>query len=128
MREDLHVGRSWEGTDLEDGCPCPKAPCGLVLLDSADPACREHPPVRAKTMRQVHLADACPGGRKTPAGGSPELHQLRRLRQLQRLAWEFVVAVESSRGLDDHARTLPPYQALRDAVVAIVAGSGRNPE
>ena len=26
----LHIGRSWEGTPLEDDCPCHKAACGLV--------------------------------------------------------------------------------------------------
>lgn len=58
--EDMHFGRSWEGTRLEDECPCPKAPCGLVtgVLQSG---CPEHDPMAAKTMRQGHSAADCPG-------------------------------------------------------------------
>lgn len=57
---DLHIGRSWHGTPLEDECPCPKAPCGLVVMGTADPTCTEHPPERAKSMRRIHAADTCP--------------------------------------------------------------------
>ena len=32
-----HVGRSWTTHELEDACPCPQAPCGLVLFDTIDP-------------------------------------------------------------------------------------------
>jgi hypothetical protein len=55
-----HVGRSWTGTPLEDACPCPKQPCGLVRQGDAHPDCREHPIGRAKSMRQGHPADKCP--------------------------------------------------------------------
>jgi hypothetical protein len=61
QKEDLHIGRSWSDTRLEDGCPCPKQPCGLVGMGSADPSCTEHPPQRIKTIRQSHPASACPG-------------------------------------------------------------------
>ncbi len=57
-----HVGRSWSGTEIEDGCPCTKAPCGLVDQDAVDQACTEHPLVRAKSLRQGHPADRCTGG------------------------------------------------------------------
>jgi hypothetical protein len=58
--EHWHVGRSWVDTRLEDVCPCPKEPCGLVVLARADPDCPEHPPARFKSMRQGHPADRCP--------------------------------------------------------------------
>lgn len=59
-RQDYHVGRSWHGHELEDDCPCPKAPCGLVRVAAADPSCPEHPDERCKTLRQIHLASRCP--------------------------------------------------------------------
>lgn len=55
-----HMGRSFAGTPLEDNCPCPKAPCGLVDIENVHPECGEHPYYRAKTMRQGHRADQCP--------------------------------------------------------------------
>ena len=58
----VHIGRSWSDTRLEDECPCPKEPCGLVRMGSTDPACTEHPWQRNQTMRQIHTARACPGG------------------------------------------------------------------
>jgi hypothetical protein len=62
MAETLHVthmGRSWSGSELEDECPCPKAPCGLVPSDTVDPKCDQHAPERCKTMRQVHSSAVC---------------------------------------------------------------------
>lgn len=58
---DRHIGRGWRGTDLEDGCPCPKAPCGLVPADQIDPACPQHGFDSAKTIRQNHAPEDCPG-------------------------------------------------------------------
>ncbi|MFI7191438.1 hypothetical protein ACIBQ0_17025 [Nocardia nova] len=52
-----HVGRSFSGHPLEDECPCPKEPCGLVRLENAHPDCEQHP---NKTLRQGHRADQCP--------------------------------------------------------------------
>lgn len=52
-----HFGRSWSGHDIEDACPCTKAPCGLVSEPSAE--CTEH--TGTKSTRQSHPADACPG-------------------------------------------------------------------
>lgn len=60
---DLHIGRSWSGTPLEDECPCTKAPCGLVVMGEAHPDCAEHPPARSKSMRQIHAEGDCPGPR-----------------------------------------------------------------
>jgi hypothetical protein len=57
----FHIGRSWSGHPLEDGCPCPKAPCGLVDMDQTEPACLEHPAERSKSIRQSHPASECPG-------------------------------------------------------------------
>ena len=59
--DSTHIGRSWEGNRLEAECPCPKEPCGLVHAGTTDPACTEHPVTRAKTIRQSHRADDCPG-------------------------------------------------------------------
>lgn len=59
----MHVGRSWTGTELEDACPCPKQPCGLVVPAEAAEECTQHPPKRVKTIRQAHPADRCPGRR-----------------------------------------------------------------
>jgi len=55
-----HVGRSWAGHELEDDCPCPKAPCGLVSQDEAAEECSEHHWSAAKSMRQGHPANRCP--------------------------------------------------------------------
>lgn len=60
-RNASHMGRSWSGHRLEDNCPCPKAPCGLVIAVQANPECEEHPWVRAKSIRQSHHKDDCPG-------------------------------------------------------------------
>lgn len=59
---DRHIGRSWDDTHLENSCPCPKEPCGLVNQAKADPRCFHHPVERYKTMRQGHRPDECPGG------------------------------------------------------------------
>lgn len=58
-----HYGRAGSGTEIEDGCPCPKAPCGLVVgLQVFGGPCTQHTVV--KTIRQSHPADACPGRRE----------------------------------------------------------------
>lgn len=60
-----HIGRSFEGHSLEDGCPCEKAPCGLVIYpEGIDNACAEHPVYRAKTLRQAHSKERCPASSK----------------------------------------------------------------
>lgn len=58
-----HFGRAWHGTRIEDECPCEQAPCGLVAMGHAHPDCTEHAFARAKTMRQSHRAEDCPGPR-----------------------------------------------------------------
>lgn len=56
-----HRGRAWAGHSIEDSCPCPQAPCGLVPDDTADPACAHHSAVLPpRTMRQIHDAAVCP--------------------------------------------------------------------
>lgn len=69
----FHCGRSWEGTRIEDACPCPQEPCGLVDPGRADPDCEHHPFFRSKSMRQGHPADLCPAGPQSssPAVSSP---------------------------------------------------------
>jgi hypothetical protein len=56
---DLHVARAWVGTDIEDACPCPQAPCGHVTLSTVDPGCPEHGMSAAKTIRSSHPAKGC---------------------------------------------------------------------
>lgn len=58
----MHFGRSWEGHPLEDECPCPQEPCGLVSEPVEE--CEQHPMIRSKTMRQGHSADMCPANFK----------------------------------------------------------------
>lgn len=56
----MHFGRSFEGPGpLEAGCPCKKAPCGLVNQVSEE--CDQHPMEKFQTIRSAHLADECPG-------------------------------------------------------------------
>lgn len=55
-----HLGRSFTGHPLEDTCPCPKAPCGLVVQDTIRNDCPEHAWEHAKSMRQSHPARTCP--------------------------------------------------------------------
>ncbi|MFD3835344.1 hypothetical protein ACFWWC_03680 [Streptomyces sp. NPDC058642] len=58
-----HYGRAWTGHEIEDACPCIKAPCGLVA--QSVPWCTQH---RAdKSTRQSHPADSCPGPDQTVA-------------------------------------------------------------
>lgn len=56
-----HIGRSFPGmtNDIEANCPCPKAPCGLVIQDEVTDVCREHHWSAAKSIRQSHPADRC---------------------------------------------------------------------
>lgn len=60
-----HVGRSWPNLapHLEDECPCPQEPCGLVDLDKVDPSCTQHTLAAAKTIRSSHAPERCPGVR-----------------------------------------------------------------
>ncbi|MFE3381332.1 hypothetical protein [Streptomyces anulatus] len=63
-----HIGRSFPGmtADIEAACPCPKAPCGLVVQDEVSAACGQHHWSAAKTIRQSHPAAECPAD-TTPA-------------------------------------------------------------
>lgn len=56
----LHVGRGFEGNDLERDCPCGKAPCGLVDSRLVDQDCVEHGDRFTKTLRQMHTPNQCP--------------------------------------------------------------------
>lgn len=58
--EHRHIGRSFVGHHLEDECPCPQEPCGLVDAAKADPNCPQHPVSAGKTIRQSHLPESCP--------------------------------------------------------------------
>lgn len=55
----MHIGRSFGDLHpIEDECPCPQEPCGLVSKDKIDPSCTQH--VGTKTIRQAHLESECP--------------------------------------------------------------------
>lgn len=60
-----HIGRSWPpDTFIEDACPCPKTPCGLVEQGNTSPDCDQHHVGNghyARTIRQGHKAEHCPG-------------------------------------------------------------------
>ena len=60
-----HVSRSWPGTGtpMEDECPCPQEPCGYVAQDRVVEGCPQHTIAAAKTIRDAHPADECPGHR-----------------------------------------------------------------
>ena len=62
-----HVGRMWGGHAIEDDCPCPQEPCGLVDITKAAPECEHHPFIRCRSLRQGHRASECPG----TTGGTP---------------------------------------------------------
>ena len=61
VKTGMHIGRSWSGTRIEDDCPCPKTDCGLVSSHNTEASCTHHPFGAAKTIRQAHPADQCPG-------------------------------------------------------------------
>lgn len=73
-----HIGRSFLGmaADIEAACPCPKAPCGLVVQDEVTKACDQHHWSAAKTMRQSHPAAECPAD-ITPTPADRPADQLR---------------------------------------------------
>lgn len=56
-----HIGRSFTGHPIEDTCPCPQAPCGLINFDDIRDDCPQHHWSACKSMRQGHPADHCPG-------------------------------------------------------------------
>lgn len=56
---DLHIGSSGEGHEVEDACPCPQSPCGLVAVSTIDPSCAEHGAGSARVILQIHGAMAC---------------------------------------------------------------------
>ncbi|QIG58767.1 hypothetical protein SEA_DATBOI_103 [Gordonia phage DatBoi] len=57
----MHVGRSFTGHLLEDLCPCPQQPCGLVATNMIHPDCDQHTFESAKTLRQAHNEELCHG-------------------------------------------------------------------
>lgn len=68
-----HFGRSFGGAGhLEESCPCPKAPCGLVVMNEWDPECLQHPPERVKTIRSSHAPEDCPELCRTEDGTAAE--------------------------------------------------------
>ena len=57
-----HWSRHFAGPGhLEYQCPCPKAPCGMVVYGDYNENCDQHPFERARTTRSSHPADECPG-------------------------------------------------------------------
>lgn len=61
MNHRSHIGRSFgDAHHLEDECPCPQEPCGLVALDRVVEDCPEHDLSKARTIRQSHDPENCP--------------------------------------------------------------------
>ncbi|MER5608295.1 hypothetical protein AB0F93_03560 [Micromonospora tulbaghiae] len=58
----MHFGLSATGNDIEQQCPCPLAPCGLVLDIDADEACPHHGRWAEMSIKQIHPAQSCPAG------------------------------------------------------------------
>lgn len=59
---DHHIGRSFKPGSIEQECPCPVLPCGLVSQQAANEVdCPQHALGSAKTIRSAHDADKCPG-------------------------------------------------------------------
>lgn len=57
----LHIGRSFTGHTVEDACPCPQEPCGLIDQTRTSTECEHHAFWAAKTIRQAHSAGQCEG-------------------------------------------------------------------
>ena len=69
-----HIGRHWSAIyeakrtndldkgepTIEEGCPCPVEPCGLVDQDKVSPDCTQHTMIAAKTIRSSHSEEDCP--------------------------------------------------------------------
>jgi len=58
--DNMHIGRSFSGTRLEDACPCEKQLCGLVKISDISKDCTEHNLLAGKTIRQMHSDEECP--------------------------------------------------------------------
>lgn len=68
-----HWSRHFEGPGhLEYQCPCPKAPCGMVVYGEYNEDCDQHPFERARTTRSSHPADECPGVPSDVITGYPD--------------------------------------------------------
>ncbi|MFJ2298126.1 hypothetical protein [Oerskovia paurometabola] len=65
-----HIGRSFDGHPLEDTCPCPQEPCGLIDVARIDPTCPQHALAAGATIRQAHIPERCP----MTAATSPKPH------------------------------------------------------
>jgi hypothetical protein len=61
-----HIGRSFDRHPLEDTCPCPQEPCGLIDVARIDPTCPQHALHHGQTIRQAHTAERCPVTAPTP--------------------------------------------------------------
>lgn len=57
--ENFHMGRSWSGHHMEDECPCPQEPCGLISRKKVVDNCPQHALGSSKTMRSIHLEEDC---------------------------------------------------------------------
>jgi hypothetical protein len=56
----IHYGRSWSGHEIEDKCICNQERCGLVGPGIRED-CDQHGFESARTMRQIHTEEDCPG-------------------------------------------------------------------
>lgn len=56
----LHMAALTDNLDIENDCPCGKAPCGLVDDTLAADSCRVHGPNAAVGLLQHHRPGECP--------------------------------------------------------------------
>lgn len=67
---DLHISRTFTGHSVEDACPCPQAPCGLVIVAAIVHTCPQHGKIGRGTILAMHEGEDCPGD-----GVTPNLHR-----------------------------------------------------
>lgn len=68
-----HWSRHWDGPgELEYRCPCPKAPCGMVVRGDHAAGCEQHAPEATRTQRSGHEPDECPGYPEDVITGYPD--------------------------------------------------------
>lgn len=130
-----HIGRSFPGmaADIEAACPCPKAPCGLVIQDEVTKACGQHHWSAAKTIRQSHSASECPGPPAAPVPAAMSVGALARaladldheLSPATRPAWDQLDASEIAQYRTVAGRLM---KRLRTLTPAPMADEAQRPE
>ncbi|WP_225637396.1 hypothetical protein [Streptomyces solaniscabiei] len=111
-----HIGRTFPGmsNDIEAACPCPKAPCGLVVQEQVSEACDQHHWSAAKTMRQSHPAQECPALTRTTAQVAAERDCLA-LAVTFALQWKPDAPMSLRQGIEEILETMPRLDEAQPA-------------